>query len=77
LAVELLIDEEALRARIREMGQLIRRDHGPDTVVHLLAVLKGALVFLADLMRAIEGPVTCDLIAVSSYGAGRTSSGEV
>jgi hypoxanthine phosphoribosyltransferase len=77
LAVELLIDEEALRARIHEMGRLIRRDHGPDTVVHLLAVLKGALVFLADLMRAIEGPVTCDVIAVSSYGAGRTSSGEV
>lgn len=77
MAVEVLINEATLRARIREMGQAIRRDHGPETVVHLLAVLKGALVFLSDLMRAIDGPVTCDLIAVSSYGAGRSSSGEV
>ena len=45
--------------------------------VHLVAVLKGAFVFLADLIRAMEGPVTCDFIAVSSYGSGTTSSGEV
>jgi hypoxanthine phosphoribosyltransferase len=45
--------------------------------VHLVCVLKGAFMFLADLMRAIDGPVTCDFMAVSSYGAGKSSSGEV
>ena len=45
--------------------------------MHLVAVLKGAFIFLSDLMRAFEGPVTCDFIAVSSYGSGTTSSGEV
>ena len=72
---EIVLDEDALGARIRELAAAIAADH-PDGVV-LVGVLKGALVFLSDLMRAIDGPVTCDLIAVSSYGAGRSSSGEV
>jgi hypoxanthine phosphoribosyltransferase len=42
-----------------------------------VAVLKGAFMFLADLIRAMEGPVTCDFIAVSSYGSGTSTSGEV
>jgi hypoxanthine phosphoribosyltransferase len=45
--------------------------------VHFVAVLKGAFMFLADLIRAMEGPVTCDFIAVSSYGSGTSTSGEV
>src|SRR5438132_7152505 len=75
--MEILIEEAALAARVRELGAAIRRDYGPETPVHLIAVLKGAFMFLADLMRAIEGPVTCDFIAVSSYGSGTSSSGEV
>ncbi len=75
--MEVLIDQTTLASRIRAMGRDIRADYGADTTVHLVAVLKGALVFLADLMRAIEGPVTCDVLAVTSYGTGRTSSGEV
>ncbi len=75
--MEVLIDERTLTARVREMGAIIRRDYGPDTTVHLVAVLKGAFMFLADLMRSIDGPVTCDFMAVSSYGAGSSSSGEV
>ena len=43
----------------------------------MIAVLKGAFVFMADLVRQIEGPVTLDFIAVSSYGAGTASSGQV
>jgi hypoxanthine phosphoribosyltransferase len=74
---QVLIDAEALQARVREIGAAIRRDYGVGTPVHLVAVLKGAFMFLADLMRAIDGPVTCDFIAVSSYGAATTSSGEV
>jgi hypoxanthine phosphoribosyltransferase len=75
--MDVLIDERALMTRVREMGAIIRRDYGPDTPVHLVAVLKGAFMFLADLMRSIDGPVTCDFMAVSSYGTGTSSSGEV
>ena len=71
-----MIEEAKIRARVAELGIAIRRDYG-EKPVHLVAVLKGAFMFLADLMRTIEGPVTCDFIAVSSYGSGTTSSGEV
>ena len=77
MAIEALIDQRALQARVREMGRTIRSDYGPQTAVHLIAVLKGAFMFLADLMRAIDGPLTCDFIGISSYGAGKSSSGEV
>src|SRR5688572_19436421 len=72
-----MVDQAAIAARVQAMAAEIRRDAGPDTPVHLVAVLKGAFIFLADLMRAFEGPVTCDFIAVSSYGSGTSSSGEV
>jgi hypoxanthine phosphoribosyltransferase len=72
-----MIDEAAIADRVRGVAREIRADFGHDEPVHLVAVLKGAFVFLADLMRAFEGPVTCDFIAVSSYGSGTTSSGEV
>lgn len=70
------IDQAQVAARIAELGRQLRRDHG-DEPIHLIAVLKGAFVFLADLVRQIDGPVTLDFIAVSSYGSGTTSSGEV
>ena len=73
----MLISAASIQARIRELAAEIRRDYGPDTPVHMVAVLKGAFMFLADLIRAMEGPVTCDFIAVSSYGASTHSSGEV
>jgi len=75
--MDVLIDEPVLTARVKEMGAVIRKEYGPDTPVHLIAVLKGAFMFLGDLMRAIDGPVTCDFIAVSSYGGAKSSSGEV
>jgi len=75
--MDILIDEATIRSRIHELGAAIRGDYGPDTPVHLVTVLKGAFMFLADLIRSIEGPVTCDFIAVSSYGARTKSSGEV
>ena len=77
MAIDVMVDQAAIAARVQAMAAEIRRDAGPDTPVHLVAVLKGAFIFLADLMRAFEGPVTCDFIAVSSYGSGTTSSGEV
>ena len=74
---DVLIDSRRLAHRVSELAVELRRDAGPATPLHLIAVLKGAFVFLADLLREIEGPVTCDFIAVSSYGASTTSSGEV
>jgi hypoxanthine phosphoribosyltransferase len=71
-----MIDDAKIQARVAELAGEIRRDY-PDRTVHLVAVLKGAFMFLADLMRKIDGPVTCDFIAVSSYGSGTSSSGEV
>ena len=75
--MEVLIDEARLRRRVAELAKDIRSDLGDEVPVHLVAVLKGAFVFLADLMRQFKGPVTCDFMAVASYGAGTKSSGEV
>jgi hypoxanthine phosphoribosyltransferase len=75
--VETMIDQSSLETRVREIAQAIRQDFGPETPVHLVCVLKGAFMFLADLIRHIDGPVSCDFIAVSSYGSGTSSSGEV
>lgn len=77
MSVEIMIDQSRLAARIAELAAEIRRDFGPGTSVHLVAVLKGAFMFLADLIRAMDGPVTLDFIAMTSYGSGTTSSGEV
>ena len=74
---EVLIEEAAIRGRIVELAAEIRHDVGSQAAVHLVAVLKGAFMFLSDLMRAMEGPVTCDFIALSSYGSRATTSGEV
>jgi hypoxanthine phosphoribosyltransferase len=71
-----LISPEVLQHRIIEMAREIRSGfEGED--LHLIGVLKGAVLFLSDLIRAMEGRVTIDFIALSSYGSGTTSSGEV
>ena len=77
MAVETLIPASHIAQRVAELGVAIRRDMGADATIHFIAVLKGAFVFLADLMRATDGPVTCDFLGVTSYTAGTTSSGEV
>lgn len=71
-----LIDRAALAARIRELAVDIRASL-PDDDIHFVCVLKGAFMFLADLVRALDGRVTVDFIAVSSYGSATSSSGEV
>lgn len=70
------LGEAEIAARVKTLGAEIRRDAGPEAPVHLIGVLKGAFVFLADLMREVGGDVSCDFIAVSSY-AGTKSTGEV
>jgi hypoxanthine phosphoribosyltransferase len=75
--MKVLLSEEKIQARVREMGREIARDYaGRDP--HLVAVLKGACTFLTDLCRSMPDlPLTLDFIAVSSYGAATRSSGEV
>ena len=71
-----LIDQDELQARISALAHEIRQDL-PSQQIHLICVLKGAFLFLGDLIRALEGHVTIDFMACSSYGAGTSSSGEV
>jgi hypoxanthine phosphoribosyltransferase len=73
--IEPFITEQALHQRIAELADEIRRDI-PTEDLHLIGVLKGAVLFLGDLIREMNGGVTIDFIALSSY-AGTTSSGEV
>jgi hypoxanthine phosphoribosyltransferase len=70
-----LISAEQLQDRVAEMAAQIRADY-PENL-HLIAVLKGAFVFMSDLVRHMEGSVSMDFMAVSSYAKGTTSSGEV
>lgn len=74
---EVLISEAQIARRVAELAGEVRAGFGADEPIHFVAVLKGAFVFLADLLRAMRGPVTCDFIAVSSYGSTTSSSGEV
>jgi hypoxanthine phosphoribosyltransferase len=62
-----LINEDELRARVVELGAALARDYARDNPV-LVGVLKGALVFMADLVRAMPIGLTMDFIALSSYG---------
>jgi len=71
-----LIDQEELSARIADLAREIRRDF-PSGQLHFVCVLKGAFLFLGDLIRAMEGHVTIDFMACSSYGSGTSSTGEV
>jgi hypoxanthine phosphoribosyltransferase len=74
---KVLISADDIAARITSLAADITRDHADAGQVHVVGVLKGAFMFMADLVRAIELPVTLDFIAVSSYAKATTSSGEV
>ena len=74
--LEILIDSSSLQARVRELGEQITRDYSANPPL-LVGVLKGSLVFLADLMRAIPLPVSYDFVAISSYGAETQTTGQV
>ena len=72
-----LIDSDSIQARIRELAAQIEADYPPGEEIHLVCVLKGGFVFMADLVRAMSPRVTMDFIAVSSYGKRTKSTGEV
>ncbi len=72
-----LVSEEALQARVRELGQAISADYEQGDLI-LICVLKGGVAFLTDLMRHITVPHEIDFLAISSYGVGqRESTGAV
>jgi len=71
-----MFSAQQIQQRIQEMGAQIDRDY-PDGSLHLVCILKGACIFLADLARAIERDVVIDFMGISSYGRGTTTSGAV
>jgi len=71
-----VVSAEALAARVRELGAVITADYAVDPPL-LVGVLKGAMIFMSDLCRAIELPVDVDFMAVSSYGSATRTSGVV
>jgi hypoxanthine phosphoribosyltransferase len=71
-----IIPEAQIAQRVRELGAQISADYAGKTVL-LVAVLRGAALFLADLSRAVDVPVEIDFMAVSSYGSSTKSSGVV
>jgi hypoxanthine phosphoribosyltransferase len=73
--MDVLIPAEDIQRRVREIAEEIHGDHPGG--VHLIAVLKGAFIFLSDLARALPGECSIDFMAVSSYGKGSVSSGQV
>ncbi len=73
---EVLFSEEQLKNRVREIAQQITADYQGKEIM-LISVLRGSFVFMADLCRAIDLPCTVDFMAVSSYGKGTKSSGQV
>ena len=75
--MNVLIDAGRIQSRIADLAAEIERDYPPDEEVHLVGVLKGGFVFMADLIRAMSSRVTLDFIAVSSYQQSTRSTGEV
>lgn len=70
-----MISTSQIQDRVAELAQQIRADY--PNGLHIIAVLKGAFIFMSDLVRHMEGNVSLDFMALSSYAKGTTSSGEV
>ena len=76
LVARVFLPAEQIQSRVREMGRQISTDF-PDGPIYLVAILKGAFMFLADLSRAIQTPSRVEFMGISSYGRGKTTSGQV
>jgi len=74
--VRVLYSEEEVKARIQQMGEIITRDYYEEELL-VIGILKGAFIFMADLVRKIDVPLRIDFMDVSSYGSSTISSGEV
>ena len=71
-----LLSEEELRTRVRELGEQITADYEGKCPV-IVSILRGSYIFMADLTRSIRVPCTVDFMAISSYGKGTASSGQI
>ena len=71
-----LLEEEAIQKRVKELGRQITRDYEGKELV-LIGILKGAVVFFSDLIRHVELPMSMDFMAISSYGNATKSAGVV
>ena len=74
--LRVLISAEKIQTRIRELGEQISKDY-PTGNLHMICILKGAVFFMTDLARAMKRDVFVDFMGISTYGKGKTSSGEV
>jgi hypoxanthine phosphoribosyltransferase len=74
--LRILISAEKIQERIRELGEKISADY-PTGNLHMICILKGAIFFMTDLARAMKRDVQIDFMGISTYGKGKTSSGEV
>lgn len=75
-AEKILLTEEEIKTRVKELGQAISRDYENKDLL-MVGILKGAFIFMADLVRSVTIPVELDFMAVSSYGSSTKSSGVV
>jgi hypoxanthine phosphoribosyltransferase len=75
--LRVFLSHEQIQARVRELAAQIDADHADGQPVYLIAILKGACMFLADLARAMQSPVRIEFMGISSYGKGKTTSGQV
>jgi hypoxanthine phosphoribosyltransferase len=73
----IFISAPEIQKRIQELGAQIDADYAGSGPVYLISILKGAYIFLADLSRAMKTPVRIEFMGISSYGKGKTSSGQV
>lgn len=73
---KILLEEDKIKQKVHELGQQITRDYQGESIL-MVGILKGAMIFLADLVRHIDVPTYFDFMAVSSYGTGTISSGAV
>jgi hypoxanthine phosphoribosyltransferase len=75
--MNVLLDAATIQNRVRELAAEIERDYPEGEEIHLVCVLKGGFMFMADLVRGMGPRVSLDFIAVSSYAKSTTTSGEV
>ena len=74
--VNVLISEEEVAARIKEMADVLNRKYRGRTI-HLIGILKGSIMFMSELSKHLTVPVTMDFLSISSYGNGTTSTGNI
>ena len=77
VALTVLFTAARVRDRVRELAADINTSYPAGRDPHLVSVLKGGFIFLADLVRALDRPVTIDFVAIASYGTGTRSSGVI